>query len=141
MDPKNVSFPAKNGCGEGFIYQFCRYLIYQVEILDEGPIDAPNTVLLVHGNPTWSFLWRKVISQVTAFFQLECLYFQLVMKKNLRVISPDLVGFGLSSKFRDPLIGEINFQIEILKSIVEHLDLRNLTVVGQDWYFFQRLKN
>jgi len=56
-----------------------------IHYVDQGEENAPFTVLMIHGNPTWSFLWRKVISQ-------------LFMKKSIRIIVPDIIGFGLSSK-------------------------------------------
>ena len=57
---------------------------HTIHFIDEGE-GAP--ILLLHGNPTWSFLWRKVI--------------RILARKNVRVIAPDLVGLGLSSKPRD----------------------------------------
>src|SRR5688572_29291762 len=53
----------------------------RIAFVDHGPPAAP-TILLVHGNPMWSFLWRKVIAQLSEF----------------RVIAPDLRGFGTSDK-------------------------------------------
>ena len=55
----------------------------RIAFIDEGPRDAP-VVLLMHGEPTWSFLYRKMIP--------------VLLQAGLRVIAPDLVGFGRSDK-------------------------------------------
>ena len=73
-------------------------------------------VLLVHGNPTWSFLWRKVIRGLPGF----------------RVIAPDLVGFGLSDK-PGRSFHTVDNHVDHLWGLVEALDLDDWTVVGQDW--------
>jgi haloalkane dehalogenase len=76
-------------------------------------------VLLQHGNPTWSFLWRKVI------WRLE--------EQGLRIIAPDLLGLGLSSKPRDPSVHTLDRHAELISALIRALDLRDLVVVGQDW--------
>jgi len=107
------------------VYPFTRKVVQinglKIHYVDEGPEDAQYTVLMLHGNPTWSFLWRKVIAQ-------------LIMKKRIRIIAPDLVGFGLSSKFYDTnLIGSLDFQISMMVKFVDALKLKRITIVGQDW--------
>jgi len=99
----------------------------KIHFIDEKSIDFdPNsnecfTVIMLHGNPTWSYLWRKVISQ-------------LIMKKKFRVIAPDLIGLGLSSKINDPNItGNPDFQTEMLVKLVKALKLKTFVIVGQDW--------
>ncbi|MBW2254835.1 MAG: alpha/beta fold hydrolase [Deltaproteobacteria bacterium] len=87
----------------------------RVHFVDEG--NGPP-VLLVHGNPTWCYLWRKVIHQVTP---------------GVRVIAPDLVGLGLSDKPRRPAAHQLEMHLETIRALVRALDLRDLTVVGQDW--------
>ncbi len=89
---------------------------YAIHFVDEGE-GAP--VLLQHGNPTWSFLWRKVIP--------------LLLQGGVRVVAPDLVGLGLSDKPRDPKIHTLDFHAEQISSLVKALDLHELTIVGQDW--------
>ena len=89
---------------------------YAVHFIDHG--DGPP-VLLQHGNPTWCYLWRKVIS--------------ILVRRNVRVIAPDLIGLGLSSKPRDPRIHSLDFHAGMISSLVEALDLRSLTIAGQDW--------
>jgi haloalkane dehalogenase len=87
----------------------------KIHFIDEGEGPA---VLLVHGNPTWSYLWRKVIRRLSG---------------KVRCIAPDLIGFGLSDK---PMrVGDYNLPMEIdaLTMLVDALDLGPLVLVGQDW--------
>ena len=76
-------------------------------------------VLLLHGNPTWSFLWRKVGTALAG--------------EPLRLVMPDLVGFGLSSKPRDPSFHQLDTHARILGEFIDALDLHGLVFVGQDW--------
>ncbi len=84
--------------------------------VDEGD-GAP--VLFVHGEPTWSFLWRKVIPPVR--------------DAGFRCIAPDLVGFGRSDKPTDVEWYSYDRHTAALKSLVEELDLRGTTLVCHDW--------
>ena len=90
----------------------------RVAYLDEGPPTA-EPVLLLHGEPSWSFLYRKMIPTL--------------VDAGLRVVAPDLVGFGRSDKpvARD----EYTYQrhVDWMTSVLESLDLRDATLVGQDW--------
>lgn len=89
---------------------------WKMHFVDEG---EGRPVLLVHGNPTWSFLWRKVI--------------QRIAPEGVRAIAPDLIGLGLSDK--PPYVGAhtLDFHISQLVKLVDALDLRQMTIVGQDW--------
>jgi len=89
---------------------------HAIHFIDEGE-GAP--VLVLHGNPTWSFLWRKVI--------------RILTREKVRVIAPDLVGLGLSSKPRDLRIHTLDFHANRISSLVEALDLHHITIAGQDW--------
>lgn len=82
--------------------------------LDEG---AGETLLFVHGNPTWSFHWRNLI---------------LALRERFRTIAPDHLGCGLSAK---PLHGAYRLadHIQNLTTFVKELDLHNVTLVAQDW--------
>ena len=84
--------------------------------LDEG--DGPPVVFF-HGEPTWSFLWRKVIPPV-----LEAGY---------RCVAPDLAGFGRSDKPTD--LGWYSYErhVELMAELVEQLDLHDATAVVHDW--------
>lgn len=89
---------------------------YKVHTIDEGEGPA---VFLQHGNPTWCFLWRKVI--------------QRLVGKNLRLVAPDLVGFGLSDKPRSPSAHSLTMHADILADLATALDLKKIVIVGQDW--------
>jgi haloalkane dehalogenase len=78
--------------------------------------DGP-TVLLLHGEPTWSFLYRKVIGELRGF----------------RCVAPDYFGFGRSDKPTDVGWYSYDRHAESLASFVDRLDLRDMTVVVQDW--------
>jgi haloalkane dehalogenase len=91
----------------------------RVHYLDEGPRDAAP-VLLLHGEPSWSFLYRKMIPVLTA--------------AGHRVIAPDLVGFGRSDKPTDPDDYSYERLVDWTGELVfDHLDLRDVTLFGQDW--------
>jgi haloalkane dehalogenase len=91
----------------------------RVHYLDEGPRDAP-VVLLMHGEPSWSFLYRKMIPVLTA--------------AGLRSIAPDLVGFGRSDKPTERTDYTYARHVEWMRAaLFDALDLRDVTLVGQDW--------
>ncbi len=91
---------------------------YRVHYVDEGDA-AADPVLMLHGEPTWSFLYRKMIPPVT--------------EAGNRVIAPDLIGFGRSDKPASTDTHTYAFHVAAIKSLIEELDLRNITLVGQDW--------
>ena len=91
----------------------------RVHYLDEGPADAAP-VLLMHGEPSWSYLYRHMIP--------------LLVDAGHRVIAPDLVGFGRSDKPTGQ--GDYTYarHVEWMRGLVfDHLDLREITFFGQDW--------
>ena len=85
----------------------------RLHYVDEGPRDG-ETVLLIHGEPTWSYLFRKMIPLFT--------------EAGYRVVAPDLVGFGRSDKFYS-----YPMQVEYMQELVTALGLRDITFFGQDW--------
>jgi len=87
----------------------------RMHYVDEGDGDP---VLLLHGEPTWSFLYRKVIPQLAPV---------------ARVVAPDYVGFGRSDKPVDREWYTYDAHYGALELLVEELDLRRITVVMQDW--------
>lgn len=90
-----------------------------MHFVDEGPGDGgAGTILMLHGNPTWSFLYRRFIQ---AFAPTH------------RVVAPDHIGFGLSDKPGDEGAYTIAAHIRNLEGLVEVLDLKNITLVMQDW--------
>jgi pimeloyl-ACP methyl ester carboxylesterase len=92
----------------------------RVHYLDEGAT-APGarTVLCLHGQPTWSYLYRKMIPVFTA--------------AGHRVVAPDLFGFGRSDKPVDDAVYTFDFHRSMLMRFIEALDLRRITLVVQDW--------
>lgn len=86
--------------------------------VDEGPRDAP-VVLMVHGMPTWSYLYRHMIP--------------VFLAAGYRCIAPDHVGFGRSDKVIDPEWYNTARHTANLTRLVTHLDLRDVTLVVQDW--------
>jgi haloalkane dehalogenase len=86
--------------------------------LDEGPSDGP-VALLLHGQPTWSYLYRTVVPVLVA--------------AGIRVIAPDNIGFGRSDKPARPTDYTFGRHIEWTRSLVTGLDLRGVTLVAQDW--------
>ena len=86
--------------------------------LDEGPEDAP-IALLLHGEPTWCYLYRKMIPPLVA--------------AGYRCIAPDHIGFGRSDKITDDNWYVIDRHIERLEGFIERLNLRRLTIFMQDW--------
>lgn len=87
--------------------------------VDAGPIDGP-VALLLHGEPTWSFLYRHVI--------------RVLVDSGIRCVVPDLVGFGRSDKPVRQADYSYARLVEWTRELVfDHLDLREVTLVGQDW--------
>ncbi len=87
--------------------------------LDEGDRDASEVFLCLHGEPTWSYLYRKMIPVFAA--------------SGARVIAPDLLGFGKSDKPIDEGTYHFEFHRNYLIALIEKLDLNNVTLVCQDW--------
>ncbi len=90
----------------------------RMHYVDEGPRDGP-VMLLLHGMPTWAFLYRNMIPELTA--------------AGYRCIAPDHMGFGRSDKPTDIHWYTIARHTEILTSLLVDLDLTSITLVCQDW--------
>ena len=90
----------------------------RVHYLDEGPADAAP-VLLLHGEPSWCYLYRKMIPAITA--------------AGHRAIAPDLIGFGRSDKLTRREDYTYQFHVDVMTAFVESLNLQNITLFGQDW--------
>ena len=91
----------------------------RVHFLDEGPPGARETVLCLHGQPTWSYLYRKMLPEFVLAGQ--------------RVIAPDFLGFGRSDKPKDESFYTFTRHRDMLLGFVHALQLRNVTLVVQDW--------
>ena len=90
----------------------------RMHYVDEGPAGA-DAVLLVHGQPTWSYLYRTVIAGLTA--------------QGLRAVAPDLVGFGRSDKPLARTAHTVRSHIDWMTQFVDAVGLAGVTLVVQDW--------
>ena len=88
----------------------------RMHYLDEGSGDA--TFLCLHGTPSWSYLYRKMIP---------------VFATAGRVVAPDLIGMGRSDKPVDDAVYSFDVHRDALLALIDQLDLRNITLVCQDW--------
>ena len=86
--------------------------------IDEGPSDG-EVVLCLHGEPTWSYLYRKMIP--------------VFRGAGLRVVAPDFFGFGRSDKPVDDAVYTFDFHRNALLAFIRKLDLDRFTLVVQDW--------
>lgn len=91
----------------------------RLHYLDEGPQDARLTFLCLHGNPAWSYLYRKMIPTFVA--------------AGHRAVAPDLIGFGKSDKPKKDAAHTFTWHRQVLLEFAERLDLRNVVLVVQDW--------
>lgn len=87
--------------------------------VDEGPADADRVFLCLHGEPTWGYLYRKMMP--------------VFLEAGHRVVVPDLFGFGRSDKPVDDATYTFDFHRDSLLRLIERLDLRRITLVCQDW--------
>ena len=90
----------------------------RMHYVDEGPEDA-DPVLLLHGEPSWSYLYRYMIPPLAA--------------AGLRVVAPDLVGFGRSDKPLDKSDYTYAGHVAWMRAFIESLDLTRITLFCQDW--------
>lgn len=91
----------------------------RMHYLDEGPSDADHVFLCLHGEPTWAYLYRKMIPVFAAV--------------GGRVVAPDFFGFGRSDKPVDDDVYTFDFHRGSLLRFIERLELQRVTLVGQDW--------
>ena len=90
----------------------------RIHYVDEGPENAASVVLF-HGEPTWSYLYRKMIP--------------VLVKAGFRVLAPDLVCFGKSDKPTEKKDYSVERHIAYMRAWMQQLDLQNVTFFGQDW--------
>ena len=91
----------------------------RMAFVDEGPPDAEITALCLHGNPTWGYLYRHMLP--------------VFVNAGLRVVVPDLIGFGRSDKPADAAWHRFDSHRQSLLALIETLDLTNILLVCQDW--------
>jgi haloalkane dehalogenase len=109
----------------GFPFEphFCespsRFSGLRMHWVDEGPADAEHVFLCPHGQPTWSYLYRRMIP--------------VFVRAGNRVLAPDLFGFGRSDKPVDDSVYSFDFHRNCLIDFIEMLDLERITLVCQDW--------
>ncbi len=87
--------------------------------VDAGPADARDVYLCLHGEPTWSYLYRRMIP--------------VFVRSGARVVAPDLFGFGRSDKPVDDAWYSFDTHRATLLALVDALDLQRITLVCQDW--------
>lgn len=90
----------------------------RIHYVDEGPKDA-QPVLMLHGEPSWSYLYRKMIP--------------IISEAGYRAIAPDLVGFGRSDKPTQRTDYTYQRHVDWMNGLLEALDLKHITLVCQDW--------
>ncbi len=104
--------------GYGFEAHYVNVDDMRVHYVDEGPADAAP-VLLLHGEPSWSYLYRSMIPPI--------------VEAGHRAIAPDLIGFGKSDKPAEQSEYSYERHVAWMRGFLESLDLRNITLVCQDW--------
>jgi haloalkane dehalogenase len=90
----------------------------RMHYVDEGPPEV-QVVLMLHGEPSWSYLYRKMIPIFTA--------------AGFRAVAPDLIGFGKSDKLADKNAYSYERHVEWVTTWLESLDLNDITLICQDW--------
>ncbi|MHA2424456.1 MAG: haloalkane dehalogenase [Candidatus Thorarchaeota archaeon] len=101
-----------------FIPNYTEFEGIRIHYVDEGPKDAPP-VLLMHGEPSWSYLYRKMIPPIVS--------------AGYRVIAPDLIGFGKSDKYTRTKDYSYQMHVNSMLAFVRDLDLADITLFCQDW--------
>ena len=91
---------------------------YRIHYVDEGPKDG-EVVLLMHGQPSWSYLYRHMIPLLSA--------------AGYRVIAPDNVGFGKSDKPIDWSSHSYQMHVDVMSRFIDEIDLQGATLFAQDW--------
>jgi haloalkane dehalogenase len=102
-----------------YVENLAGYEGLRLHYLDEGPRAARRVFLCLHGQPTWSYLYRKLIPIVTA--------------AGHRVVAPDYFGFGRSDKPVEDAVYTFDFHRNAIIALIERLGLGDITLVCQDW--------
>ncbi|MBI3736947.1 alpha/beta fold hydrolase [Candidatus Sumerlaeota bacterium] len=90
----------------------------RLHYLDEGSGEDRPTVVLLHGNPTWSFIYREIIPKI---------------RPHCRAVAPDYLGMGLSDKPPDERLYTLENHTKIVTELIEKLGLKKIILVVQDW--------
>ena len=91
----------------------------RMHYIDEGPHDADVTWLCLHGNPAWSYLYRKMMPSF--------------LSAGGRVVAPDMIGFGRSDKPKKEIFHTFDMHRQSLLDLIDRLDLQRVVLVVQDW--------
>ena len=91
----------------------------RMHYIDEGPKDSNIVFLCLHGEPSWSYLYRKMIP--------------IFVEAGYRAVAPDLFGFGKSDKLVEDDNYSFKFHRNAVLSFIKYLDLKNIAIVCQDW--------
>lgn len=102
-----------------YLTDLAGYESLRMHYVDEGPRDGRATFLCLHGEPSWSYLYRKMIP--------------VFVNAGYRTVAPDFFGFGRSDKPVDDAVYTFHFHRNSLKAFIERLDLRDVCLVVQDW--------
>ena len=97
--------------------RYLQWRDWRAHYIDEG--SGSRTWLCLHGKPTWSYLYRRMIPAL--------------LNSGGRLVAPDFIGFGRSDKPEDEAIYTFDFHRAFLLEIIEKLNLRNITLAVQDW--------
>ncbi len=116
MTASLIPLPAEIAARWPFAPHFARVNGWRMHYVDEG---RGRPVVLLHGNPTWGFLYREIIPPLVA--------------AGHRVIVPDMIGFGLSEKPTLERAHSLDGHIANLTALLRQLDLREITLVCHDW--------
>ena len=90
----------------------------RLSVVDDGS-GAAGTMLFLHGNPTWSYLWRRLMAPAK--------------ERGFRVVAPDLAGFGLSDQPTDGRYYSLDRHLANVQAVARELDVRDATLVLHDW--------
>lgn len=103
----------------GFPYapRYLEWHGFRVHYVEEG--NGGTTFLCLHGEPTWSYLYRRMIP--------------VFLEQDARVVAPDFIGFGRSDKPEDEALYTFDFHRRFLLDFVQRQDLKGITLVVQDW--------
>ncbi|MBA2544436.1 MAG: alpha/beta fold hydrolase [Deltaproteobacteria bacterium] len=93
-----------------------------MHVLEWGPADADRTIVLVHGNPTWGYLWRKVVAELLSRDEM----------KSTRFVVPDLIGLGMSSK-PDMAAHSLVHHSQWFGAMLDEVAPGPIVIAAQDW--------
>jgi haloalkane dehalogenase len=118
VNPKEVSLPPEIHRIFPFESRWVDVQDHWLHYVDEGEGEGKPAVVLLHGNPTWSFLYREIIPRIA---------------HRCRAVAPDYMGMGLSDKPLDERWYTLENHTRVITEFIEKLDLKDIILVVQDW--------